>query len=255
MTRHDAHRERLAQIVRTDAHNWGADKADSYHAPAEAHMEDAWARFIAPVLTRHPIDYARTIDFACGRGRNARKLKASGAGEVVLVDVDPTNVAYCRQAFSEPGFRVVRNDGIDLAPIESGWATFLYTFDSMVHFDVELVAGYLPEFFRVLAPGGLAFVHHSNYAARPGAWFGDNPHARNYMTMDLFRHFALRAGFDVLEQSTISWQPGDHIDLDGLTVLRKPPGAAAALETPPAGLLPRLRRAARRLIRDGGDSR
>jgi hypothetical protein len=96
--------------------------------------------------------------------------------------------------------------------------TFLYTFDAMVHFDLEIVISYIPEFARVLKPGAYAFVHHSNYTANPGGDFRQNPHWRNFMSAAIFKHIAVRSGFDVIRQETFNW--GER-DIDCITVLQR----------------------------------
>lgn len=68
------------------------------------------------------------------------------------------------------------NDGTGLVGLDTSAFTFVYTFDSMVHFDLEIVMSYIPEFARVLKPAAHAFVHHSNYTANPGGDFRQNPH-------------------------------------------------------------------------------
>ena len=97
--------------------------------------------------------------------------------------------------------------------------TFLFTFDSMVHFDAEVIDSYLSEFSRILCPGGAAFVHHSNYRENKGGDFRDNPHWRSYMTAELFEKLALQSGFDWIEQVMMNW--GHAADLDCLSLIGK----------------------------------
>jgi ubiquinone/menaquinone biosynthesis C-methylase UbiE len=92
----------------------------------------------------------------------------------------------------------------------------------MVHFDIEIVLSYIAEFARVLKPGGTAFIHHSNFTGRPGSSFKDNPHWRNFMSATIFKHSAIRNGFEVLEQKLLNWA-GE--DIDCLTVMRRLPAA------------------------------
>ena len=74
-----------------------------------------------------------------------------------------------------------------------------------MHFDENIIAGYLPEFARVLRPGGKALVHHSNRIGDPGRDFRKNPHWRNSMSAELFCDLATREGLAVLEQQVIDW--------------------------------------------------
>jgi cyclopropane fatty-acyl-phospholipid synthase-like methyltransferase len=89
----------------------------------------------------------------------------------------------------------------------------------MVHFEHQCVLSYLQDTQRVLIPGGLALYHHSNYPNSNFQHYGQNPHARNYMTKELFRNFTLKSGLIIKEQIVINW--GNDKDLDCLSLVQK----------------------------------
>ena len=69
-----------------------------YFDPAENDADWQWAmvrRFLAP----YAIDYMNTLELACGHGRNSEKLAAL-AQRMILVDVNPENIAFCRERFA-----------------------------------------------------------------------------------------------------------------------------------------------------------
>ncbi|TXL75674.1 class I SAM-dependent methyltransferase [Vineibacter terrae] len=213
-----ANANRLQKVVADEALLWGDTVADSYHSVADSHMDGQWDALIRPALFGIPVDMSRCVDFACGRGRNARKLLREGAGHVMMIDVNEENIRFC--ATMDPGkSRAVLVNGFDLAGIDDATITFFYSFDAMVHFDMEIIASYMPEFHRVMAPGALALLHHSNYDANPGGDFRHNPHMRNFMTARIFKHLSRKCGFEVLRQWTFAW--GEMPDCDCITVLRK----------------------------------
>jgi ubiquinone/menaquinone biosynthesis C-methylase UbiE len=207
---------RLQNIVRSEAFHWGADVATVYHAAADERMDAQWAELVSPILKQYPIDYSKTIDFAAGYGRNTRKLLECGAAHVTMVDVNPECIEHLKAHLSQENTTAVLNDGFGLSGLQSEAFTFLYTFDAMVHFDLEIISSYVPEFARVLKPGAYAFVHHSNYSGNPGGDFRQNPHWRNFLSAGIFKHFAKRSGFDVVRQDVISW---GEPDIDCITVL------------------------------------
>lgn len=209
----------LLRIVKDEAMLWGEDVAEAYHKRASEHMDAQWNDLLAPFFARHQFDLTRVIDFAAGFGRNTHKLLEAGAKEVIAVDVNADCINRLTSEFPGKSVRAVLVDGYDLAPLPERAATFLYTFDAMVHFDLEIVIAYLREFYRVLSPNSGALIHHSNYDGSPGSDFRQNPHWRNFMTAGVFRHIAMRSGFDVLQQAVFSW--GEAKDSDCITVLRR----------------------------------
>ncbi len=215
----DPNAARLDGMVKSEAMLWGDAEGPGYHARAEAAMDAHWNGFLKGFLAESPIDYARTVDFACGYGRNTAKLLEAGAGRVTMVDVNPENLARCAARFAGDA-RVdrVQCNGYGLAGLADRAYTFVYSFDAMVHFDVEIVAAYMPEFFRVLAPGGYAFLHTSMFDGAPGKPFTENPHWRNFMSPALFEHLAIKAGFEVARLRVVEF---DGIR-DGYSTLRKP---------------------------------
>jgi ubiquinone/menaquinone biosynthesis C-methylase UbiE len=199
---------------------WGDAVKESYFDVAESGMEKQWQSLVWPVLCAHSIDYSHVLDLAAGHGRNSAKL-LQFARNITIVDLNEENIAFCKKRFADDNrFRFVKNDGVVIPIVRDSSITFFYTFDSMVHFDLEIVQSYVKEAFRVLVPNGTAFFHYSNYTAAPGADFRTNPHWRNFMAKSLFEHLALRAGFTIMASMTSSW--AGIAGLDAITLLRKP---------------------------------
>lgn len=211
----------LKNLVKRNSLLWGEDVAEAYHGAAARDMQVHWDQFIEPARTRHPIDYSHVIDFACGYGRNTDFLLA-WAEKVTMVDVNKHNIDYCKKKYANnPRVSIKECNGYDLRDIPDKFCTFVYTFDSMVHFPPKIVKAYLPEFFRVLKPGGYALVHHSNYTAGGSdANFRNSPHWRNYMSAEIFSNISKAVGFIIADQTVHCW--GDVSDLDCVTILKKP---------------------------------
>lgn len=196
-------------------------KINEYYDRAELFIDDLWNDEIWPMVAG--FDFRVTIDLASGHGRNTAKLVPL-AGIVYAMDVNEENVTFCASRFAgDPRVVPVRNNGVSFHPLGDGAATAIYCFDAMVHFDSDVVRAYLEDTVRVLAPGGKAFFHHSNYTAAPTGHFHTNPHARNFMSPALFAHYAAKAGLSVAAQRVIDWA-GDAPGLDCLSVVSRPPG-------------------------------
>lgn len=81
----------------------------------------------------------------------------------VGVDLAPRCIEACRERFA--GVRKTQfavNDGRSLPLVADGTADFVFSFDSLVHAEIDVLAAYLAELARALAPHGVAFIHHSN---------------------------------------------------------------------------------------------
>lgn len=194
-------------------------KESAYYEDAERWTFIFWepAHPFRPWFDR--LDLRNVLELAVGYGRHAERV-APMAGQLTLVDIHEANLAVCRQRLAaHDNVRYVCNDGYDFQPVPDASLTAIYCYDAMVHFSPDLVAAYLQDARRVLAPGGMALLHHSNHDADPTQHYGLNPCARNRMTMAAFRGLGEDAGLEVVDSKTIDW--AGVTELDGLTLLRK----------------------------------
>lgn len=200
------------------------DMFRNYYPDNEQYMNDQWNWFIWPRIGE--MDLSVVVDVACGHGRNTRKfLEAGKTREVYLVDINPEAIAACQERFSgvtdvQLHFEVT--DGTSLASVPDGQASLVYSWDSMVHFDREILRAYFAAFARVLRPGGHGFIHHSNFGNKEGVqdhWRA-NPGWRSRVTAEEVREYAGENGFTILEQHLLRWNYIDESDC--LTVFRKP---------------------------------
>jgi len=165
------------------------------------------------------LDLTATLELSCGHGRHAEQI-AARTQNLTLVDIHVDNLNFCRERLrSFPSIKYVEGNGYDFSAIESESITAIYCYDSMVHFSPDIVGSYLKDSIRILKPGGMALLHHSNFDAPLDKHYGQNPHARNHMTQALFREMADAAGLAVRESVVMKW--GGIEDLDCLTLLQK----------------------------------
>jgi SAM-dependent methyltransferase len=136
------------------------DRGEEWSA-AWGGSEAQWQGTILPRIERFLP--ARTIlEIAPGFGRWTHYLRER-CDRLVLVDLSERCIEACRERFAGDG-RVAYhvNDGRSLPMIEDSSVDFAFTFDSLVHAEADVLEEYTRELARVLAPGGAAFVHHSN---------------------------------------------------------------------------------------------
>jgi SAM-dependent methyltransferase len=202
-----------------------------YYPLAETSLWPFWSDSQPFSRMFNTLDLADVVELACGHGRHAAYIRQYYVfGSMTLVDVNASNVAYCRDRFAgDNRIRYLVNSGSDLQALDSGIYSAAFCYDAMVHFEYDDALSYVGEFYRILRPGGRALLHHSNYDKKPGARYSDNPHWRNFMSASLFAHAAMRAGFTVVEQRLIDW--GETAALDCATLLAKPAELSTASHT------------------------
>lgn len=195
-------------IDRTVAQCKLAHQSDQYFDMAEPFIQIQWDWCIWPAIK--DADFRRVLELAPGYGRNTAKL-LNHAHEIHLVDVNQSCIDRCRQRFAaytgpcKLFYHV--NDGKSLSDLPANHFTFVYSWDSMVHFDRIVIRQYVHEFARVMAAGATGFVHHSNYGTvSSSSDWQSHPHWRSNMTADLFRTYAAEAKLQVISQRLIDWE-------------------------------------------------
>jgi len=218
--------EAIDEIIRwvTVAQCAHAHRTGLYFEHAEEFMPMQWERTIWPIIK--DADFTSTLELACGHGRNTEFLRRQ-AKSIDLVDVNQTCIDACQKRFGAEKdgcvFRYHVTTGNSL-PVSSDSISFIYSWDSMVHFDKLVVRDYVHDVFRALKPGGTAFLHHSNYGTiAPDSSWTKNHGNRSDMTADLMRQYAQEAGLNIKFQRLSGISDGWGMDdLDCLTLLEKP---------------------------------
>ena len=173
------------------------------------------------------LDLTDTLEIASGTGRHSAQI-LNRCQTLTLLDTSSAAIAIARERFREhPHVKAVHSIDGKTIPLAPSSYSAVFSFDAMVHFEPITIASYLDEIARVLSPKGKVLLHHSNYSANPEANFKRNPHWRNFMTTDLMKHLASRAGLDIIEYQTFHWGPRRRFfqpKIDALTVLQHKAG-------------------------------
>ncbi len=164
------------------------------------------------------LDTNNIIELACGRGRHVPMYEAK-ANNILLVDILQKNIDICKKRFGNNSkINYYKNNGFNLEEIENAKYTALFTYDSMVHFELLDINEYLIDIYRVLKKSSFALFHHSNNYKDYKSSFITSSGGRNFMSKELFAYLSYKAGFEVVEQKVINW---DIPDLDCITLLKK----------------------------------
>lgn len=126
--------------------------------------EPQWFGSLYPRLHRL-LPAASILEIAPGHGRWTRFLLPF-CQNYFGIDLNQSCVDVCKMMFSQtPYARFESNDGMTLDAAEDGSFDFIFSFDSLVHAEIDVFHSYIPEILKKLKPDGTAFIHHSNYAA------------------------------------------------------------------------------------------
>ena len=231
----------------------------TYYRGAEKFGGDQWQRDIWPRIASFA-NLSRVLELASGGGRlTAALLRTMRSGDS-LIGVDKNRVAV--ETLLRPRFASYINgtssvraaffstNGSAVPMVADGSISFVFSWDSMVHFSPTDVASYVVDIARVLRPGGTGFLHHSNLPVCTGnATRGKakgpkkscgvpirarkNPHGRNVMTCEIFARLATAAGLQMISSEHFLWPPepeqrlkrGALIISDCLSSFRKPTNA------------------------------
>src|SRR3954463_5279292 len=107
------------------------------------------------------------LEIAPGFGRWTQYLKDL-ADRLVIVDLTDECIAACRERFADSAnidYHV--NDGRSLEMVEDGSVDFVFSFDSLVHVEDDVLTAYLNQLAAKLKPDGVGFFHHSNLGMYP----------------------------------------------------------------------------------------
>jgi SAM-dependent methyltransferase len=187
-------------------YNWGA--AGEEWSEGWGGSEAQWFGSLYPRLHRF-LPASRVLEIAPGFGRWTPFLLA-GCDELVGIDLSEACVDACKQRFaSAANARFLKNDGISLDAAE-GRFDFVFSFDSLVHAEIDVFENYIPQIVSKLTPGGVAFIHHSNFS---GSGATENRHSRATSVTGLaVAQLVDQAGGRVLSQELINWGSKELID-------------------------------------------
>ena len=169
----------------------------------EWNQSEEWKQSLIDEVLRPYMPYqGRIIEIGPGGGRWSEAL-LEHARQLILVDVTERALEVCRERFGDvPTLKYVLTSGTDVPGIADADVDAVWSFDVFVHIAPRDIDEYLREIRRVLAPGGVAVIHHHGRASKkgPDGW-------RSPMTARLFASLAIKHGF-ILERQFDTWGNG-----------------------------------------------
>jgi SAM-dependent methyltransferase len=186
----------------------GDDWSEGWGGP-----EPQWYGAIFPRIARW-LPAAKVLEIAPGFGRWTQFLLTQ-TNEYYGVDYSSICVEQCRKRFA--GFvraQFVQNDGRSLDGVPDNSIDFVFSYDSLVHVELDVVGGYCEQIIRKLSQCGIAFLHHSN--ALMGV---DNTEVlypqrgrATSVSGAAVKEIIERTGGRTLMQEEVNWQSNKRID-------------------------------------------
>jgi 2-polyprenyl-3-methyl-5-hydroxy-6-metoxy-1,4-benzoquinol methylase len=186
----------------------------------------AEAQWVGAILPRiHALMPTGTIlEIAPGFGRWTNYLRTY-CDRLIVVDLSEKCIKACQQRFatdSHVEYHV--NDGKSLAMIPDNSIDFVFSFDSLVHAEADVMETYLSQLATKLKPNGVGFIHHSNLGKYQQAFsivenipsemraeivnkvLLEPTHWRApSMTAKLFEEYCDRANLQCIGQELVNW--------------------------------------------------
>lgn len=192
-------------------------------------VEMQWHSAVLPRIHAF-VPCAKILEIGPGYGRWSEFLKDL-CDELILVDLSQRCIDACQARFKAySNIKYYVNDGRSLAMIADRSIDFVYSFDSLVHVEADVLEVYLQHIAKKLKPDGIGFIHHSNIGryARYFAWVRGIPVVRVLMrpfgfetklhdraisvTAEIFAASARQAGLHCISQELINWHSPLLID-------------------------------------------
>ncbi|WP_428939620.1 class I SAM-dependent methyltransferase [Fontivita pretiosa] len=104
------------------------------------------------------------LELAPGFGRWTHFLK-DHCRRLIAVDLSEKCIQACRRRFAaSPHVECHVNDGKSLEMVPDGSVDLVFSFDSLVHVEDDVIGAYLQQLAIKMRPDAVGFIHHSNLA-------------------------------------------------------------------------------------------
>lgn len=177
------------------------DEGDEWSA-AWGGSEPQWFGSLYPRLHRF-LPTGRILEIAPGFGRWTRFL-IPAARSYLGIDLSEKCVEACKARFSGSSAEFVKNDGLSLEAAQNGDFDLIFSFDSLVHAEINVLEIYIPQIIAKLNKNGVAFIHHSNLG-NFGNSLGSVHDRAQSVSRESVERLINQNGGKVLVQEIINW--------------------------------------------------
>jgi len=212
---------------------WNKEKWDSQYnwqlkgeewSSSWRNSEAQWFSSLYPRIHRF-IGCGNILEIASGYGRWSKFLIEYASSNFRGVDLSGECVDYCNANLKSPNASFILNDGTSLEDVSDIKYDFVFSFDSLVHVNPDVLEKYISQIIPLLNTNGTCFIHHSNFGSIIEKGGINNQH-RGYThirdqstSAKIVRDLVLKHKGRILCQEIIDWGGGEAIDC--LTVFSK----------------------------------
>jgi SAM-dependent methyltransferase len=163
----------------------------------------------------------KILEIAPGFGRITQFLSIL-ASELIVVDLNPTCIEKTKSKLKHHVLAYFVNDGKSIPKVRDNSQDLVFSFDSFVHMHANVTEEYVKEIYRVLKPGGQAFIHHSWFYGGNDESF-KNIAGRANMSPEIFKDLVEQNNMIIISQDTIQFEPkGLWNGTDCISIFKKP---------------------------------
>jgi len=191
---------------------------------AWGNSEAQWFSSLFPRIHRF-LECNNILEIACGYGRWTKFLKEYAIENFRGVDLSKECIDYCRKNLRSPNVEFILNDGKSLKDVSHNIYDFIFSFDSLVHVDCDVLNLYISQILKLLNEDGACFLHHSNFGSPiQSEGISIEPTGRTHnrdqsTSAKIVREIVIQNGGKILCQEIIDW--GGVNSLDCLTTFCK----------------------------------
>ena len=180
-----------------DGENWG----NSFNL---------WNNVIFPKISNY-VSGKDTLEIAAGYGRLTKHL-LDHTKSLSIVELNDNCIKRCRERFGDKIKEYAINNGKTLSMFNDNSFDFIFSWDSFVHMNKEVIDSYLKEIKRVLRSGGYAIIHHSFFSGGNIESF-KNKAGRSNMSPDVFNEMLIKYGLELISQEDYHVEETDTISI------------------------------------------
>jgi GT2 family glycosyltransferase/CDP-glycerol glycerophosphotransferase (TagB/SpsB family)/glycosyltransferase involved in cell wall biosynthesis len=164
------------------------------------------------------------LEIAPGFGRWTDYLRKH-CKKLIGIDLAKRCIDHCRDRFvNYPEMTFYQNDGKNLEMVANNSIDFVFSFDSLVHVEIDVLDAYLSQLSKIMRQDAIGFFHHSNRASYKE--LENNPEFHSHwraqsVSYKIFQEICEKHGFCCISQELINWSNKPEWSVDCISVFTK----------------------------------